>query len=121
MAHPLILLRILGAVIGLGLVVHAFLRFRSHRSRRSEFLFSSLLGIALATVAIEPNVVNVIAGMMALRDQQFGRLIALLLLSNLALWVLIISLRSSLLFSRRWISVTSSACGGSRCEPAPAS
>jgi len=44
-------------------------------------------------VAIYPDSINIIAGMMALDNRQYGRLIALLILSNMLLWFLLISQR----------------------------
>jgi len=48
----------------------------------------------LLIVAIYPDSINIIANMMALDNRQYGRIIALLIISNMLLWVLLISIRS---------------------------
>jgi glycosyltransferase involved in cell wall biosynthesis len=53
-----------------------------------------LLGSGLLLVSIYPDCINIIAGMMALDNRQYGRLIALLILSNMLLWFLAIRQRS---------------------------
>ncbi len=72
----------------------SFGRFRTHFIRRREFFLMSLFGVALITVAAVPNSINIVAGMLSLEDKALGRLIMLLVFSNLLLWVLIFGLRS---------------------------
>ena len=95
MAESLIVLRFIGGFFGAILVLWTFGRFRKHIIRRGEFLMMSLLGISLIVIALVPNSINIVAGMLSLEDKQFGRLITLLVLSNFALWILVIGLRSN--------------------------
>ncbi len=57
-------------------------------------MFTSLFGTALIIVSVMPDSINIVAGMLSLENRQFGRLITLLLLSNLMIWMLVFSLRS---------------------------
>jgi len=92
-ANSLTFLRILGIIVGLFFIAGAFARFRFHLIKRWEFVALSLLGAALSTVAIYPNTINLVAGMFALNNAQYGRLITLLLLSNFLIWILVLSIR----------------------------
>lgn len=89
----LIVIRIIGGVLGIFFAVRSFSHFRNRVIRRSEFFFLLILGIGLLVVAIYPDSINIVAGMMAMDNRQYGRLIALIILSNLLLWVLIVSQR----------------------------
>jgi hypothetical protein len=93
MADRLVLLRMVGVLFGAGLTVWAFRRYRDRIFRRREFLFMVLLGIGLIVISIQPGSVDVLAQMFALKNKQFGRLIALLILSNFLVWLLVLGLR----------------------------
>lgn len=90
----LILIRIASGIIGLFFVVRAFTSFRKRFVTRREFVLLSILGIVLVTVSIYPDSINIIAGMMALDNRQYGRLIALIIISNMFLWLLAIRQRT---------------------------
>ncbi|MFQ5560738.1 MAG: glycosyltransferase family 2 protein, partial [Nitrospinota bacterium] len=94
MENHLILFRVIGTLTGLFFLLLGFLRFREHLIRRHEFLIFSLFGVALTTVSIFPDSVNILVGMFSLENKQFGRLITLLIFSNLLLWVLVFGLRN---------------------------
>lgn len=91
--NSLILLRLLGVFIGLAIIIWSFARFRFHLIRRWEFVCVSFLGTGLTAVAIHPNLINALAGMFALQNAQYGRLITLLLLSNFLVWILVLGIR----------------------------
>ncbi len=94
MGGHLILLRFIGALFGAGLCAWSFLRFRGHAIRRHEFFLSFCLGLAFLIVSVYPNSLNTLAGMLSLSGKEYGRLILLLIISNLVMWLLILSLRS---------------------------
>lgn len=94
MNEPLVLLRVIGGALGLVIVLWAFARFRVRLIKRHEYLLLSLFGAGLLVVAVYPDSINTLAGMLSMQDRQFGRLITLLILSNMLLWVLIFNLRS---------------------------
>ncbi|MEW6443460.1 MAG: glycosyltransferase family 2 protein [bacterium] len=83
----LILIRLAGIFLGLGIAFWGFGRFRSHRIRRAEFMVLFLFGTALFTVGLYPNSISILVSMMALQGEAYGRLIALLIVSNMILWV----------------------------------
>lgn len=86
-------LRSLGAIAGLVFILWSFGRFRLHLIRRRDFFLMSLVGAALLLVAVYPDSINILAGLLSLEDKQFGRLIALLILSNVLLWFFLFGVR----------------------------
>jgi hypothetical protein len=78
-------LRILGCVIGIiGLIV-TFCVYRGVRWNKSNFVLLALLNISLITVTIHPNILNVLRDALSLHNAYRGRIIALLILSNIFL------------------------------------
>lgn len=94
MKTSLILLRIIGSGVGISLVIWAFNQFRFHHIIRRDFLLRIFLGSSLLIVSINPDSINIIADLFALREEQLGRLLTLLVISNLLVWILILGLRS---------------------------
>jgi cellulose synthase/poly-beta-1,6-N-acetylglucosamine synthase-like glycosyltransferase len=90
----LIVIRAVSGVLGVFFAVRAFIQFRRHIIRRREFLFLLILGVGILAVSLYPDSINIVAGMMAMDDRQYGRLIALIIISNMLLWLLIIGLRN---------------------------
>jgi hypothetical protein len=93
MNESLVLLRIIGGVLGFSIVLWAFVRFRTHFRKRHEFFLMFLLGASMLMVAAYPDSINILAGMLSLENRQYGRLIALLIISSMLLWLLVIGLR----------------------------
>jgi cellulose synthase/poly-beta-1,6-N-acetylglucosamine synthase-like glycosyltransferase len=90
----LIIVRLLSGLLGGVFFFRAFSQYRRHIIKRREFLFFAILGLGLVVVSIYPDSINMIAGMMALDNKQYGRLIAIIILSNMLLWLLVIGLRN---------------------------
>jgi hypothetical protein len=82
-------LRFVGLAAGCAGFLTVFLRFRHGRARRSDFLFGSILSLGLAAISLKPDLVNALRDMLALEREQFSRLIAIAIVSNLLLWVLL--------------------------------
>jgi GT2 family glycosyltransferase len=81
-------LRIAGLIIGLlGLYV-TFTIYRGPRWKRKNFLFFGLFSVCLITVSVNPDVLNLAAEMLKLEQKQRGRILALLIGSNIILWFL---------------------------------
>ena len=78
-------LRILGFIIGLLGLLATFLVYRGARWKRSNFIFLTFLNISLMTVTINPNILNVLRDAMSLQNAYRGRIIALLIISNIFL------------------------------------
>ncbi|PJB33527.1 MAG: hypothetical protein CO107_15470 [Deltaproteobacteria bacterium CG_4_9_14_3_um_filter_51_14] len=93
MNESLIGLRLAGLATGIVLLLWAFFRFRKALIARSEALLAFLFSTCLVLVSIFPASVNLAAQILALDNRQFGRIIVLLVGSNLLLWVLLFSLR----------------------------
>ncbi len=88
-------LRLLGLALGLAVGVLAWLRFRSGRARRLDFALGVLFGTALVVVSLLPSSVNLLRDMLMLEREQFSRLIAVLIVSNVGLWLLLLYTRAS--------------------------
>lgn len=88
------LLRWLGLIVGAGVLLHAFTRFRLARIRRMDFALTALFSVGLLTVAVQPDAVNLLRDMLMLEREQWSRLIAVLIASNLLLWLLVIAGRT---------------------------
>jgi hypothetical protein len=89
----LVVIRVISGLLGIFFTFWSFLQFRKRFIKRYEFLLLNILGIGLFIVAVYPDSINIIAGMMALDNRQYGRLISLLILSNMFLWILVIRQR----------------------------
>jgi hypothetical protein len=90
----LIVIRVVCGALGAFFALRAFIQFRNHIIRRREFFFLLIFGSGILVVSVYPDSINTVAGMMALDDRQYGRLIALIIISNMLLWLLIIGLRN---------------------------
>ena len=86
-------LRIFGIIISaIGLIL-CFIIYRGPNWKKGNFLFFFIFSLSLFTVSLNPNVVNILAEMLALKEDQRGRVVALLIISNIALWLLVIYYR----------------------------
>ena len=89
-------LRIFGIIVGILGILLSFRMFRGKSWNRYGFLASMVFSVGLLVISLNPAVINIIPEMLNLEDVQRGRLIALLICSNIALWFVIIYLRTSL-------------------------
>jgi len=96
MIGTLFWIRILGGMLAFMIIFWSFGQFRYHQIRRGEFSLLAVLGTGLLSVSIHPNTINVVAGILSLDRVQFGRVIAILLLSNFVLWIMILAQRARL-------------------------
>jgi hypothetical protein len=78
-------LRIFGCLIGVAGLLATFLVYRGARWNKSNFILLALLNISLITITINPNILNSLRDALALRAAYRGRILALLILSNLFL------------------------------------
>ena len=86
-------LRFLGLVIGIIGLVSIFFYFRGPRWRKSNFIIFSLFNIFLIAISIHPGILNILGSILALEQHERGRIIALLIMSNLFLWFFILYLK----------------------------
>lgn len=78
-------LRIFGCLIGVAGLLATFLIYRGARWNKSNFILLALLNISLITITVNPNILNSLRDALALRAAYRGRILALLILSNLFL------------------------------------
>lgn len=78
-------LRIAGLIIGILGLICTFLVYRGPKWKRLNFIFFSFINISLITITINPNVVNFLRDLLSLQKYQYGRIIALLIVSNIIL------------------------------------
>jgi hypothetical protein len=78
-------LRITGLIIGLIGLISTFLIYRGPKWKRINFIFFSLINISLIAITINPNVVNFLRDILALQQYQYGRILALLIITNVIL------------------------------------
>ena len=78
-------LRIFGCLIGIIGLVATFLVYRGARWNKSNFIFLALLNISLISITINPNILNVLRDALSLQTAYRGRIIALLIVSNIFL------------------------------------
>jgi hypothetical protein len=78
-------LRIFGCIIGIIGLLATFLVYRGARWNRSNFILLALLNVSLITVTINPNILNVLRDALSLHTAYRGRIIALLIVSNIFL------------------------------------
>lgn len=93
-------LRITGLVIGMMGLIITFRIYRGPRWKRKNFILFGLFSSCLILVSAAPGVLNLIAEIFKLEQRQRGRIIALLIGSNIILWFLLLYLKSSLDESR---------------------
>ena len=81
-------LRIIGLIIGLVGLVITLTIYRGPRWKRKNFIFSGIFSLCLIIVSVNPDVLNMVAEILKLERQQRGRILALLIGSNIMLWFL---------------------------------
>jgi Glycosyl transferase family 2 len=83
-------IRIFGVLLGAAILFFAFQYFRGHRWKRATFVLFALAGGGLLLVSFIPDSVNVVRDLFSLGDFEYGRLLAILIISNIATLLLAI-------------------------------
>jgi hypothetical protein len=78
-------LRIAGLAIGIIGLIFTFLFYRGPKWKRLNFIFYSVVNVSLIAISINPNIVNFLRDLLALQQYQYGRILALLIISNIVL------------------------------------
>lgn len=78
-------LRLFGFIIGCSGLILTFLVYRGSRWKRTNFVLLSFFSISLITVCLYPDVLNFIRDAFLLKNSERGRILALLILSNIFL------------------------------------
>ena len=87
-------LRLVGLIIGISGLIATFLFYRGPKWKRFNFVFFSFFNVSLIAVTINPNVVNFLRDLLSLQKYQYGRIIALLIASNIILMFFLLSTAS---------------------------
>jgi len=80
-------LRLFGLAFGIIGLIATFLLYRGPKWNRFNFIFFSLFNLSLIVVTANPDSINFLRDFLALQEHQRGRLLALLILSNIFLMV----------------------------------
>ena len=80
-------LRIAGIIIGIIGLLATFIIYRGPKWKRANFALFTFFNLSLIIVSFNPDVVNFIRDMLALKASQRGRIIALLIISSIFLFV----------------------------------
>jgi hypothetical protein len=83
-------LRIAGLIIGLVGLYITFTIYRGPRWKRKNFLIFGLFSFGLIFVSVKPDLLNLLANILQLKMEQRGRILALLIGSNIVLWFLLV-------------------------------
>ena len=78
-------LRIIGLLVGIIGLILTFIVHRGAKWNKSNFILLSLFNLILVTISINPNVLNALRDALALQESYRGRIIALLIASNIFL------------------------------------
>jgi hypothetical protein len=83
-------IRIMGVLTGLALVGIALLYFRGPRWNRMSFIISAVVALALLVVSVDPSSVNILRDVFGFGQFEYGRIVGILILSNLSTVFLVI-------------------------------
>ena len=64
-------------------LITTFIVFRGSRWNKSNFILIALFNICLITITINPNILNALRDVLSLQKAYRGRIIALLIVSNI--------------------------------------
>ncbi len=88
------ILRWTGLMTGVGLFAYVFWLGRRGRMRGLDLALGFVSSAGLAAVSVFPQLITIMRDMLALEYDQYSRLIALSIVSNVVLWVLFIASQS---------------------------
>ena len=78
-------LRLFGLLVGISGLLITFIRYRGSKWRRSNFVLFSILSLCIITASVDPNSINFVRDSLSLTQYLYGRLLALLIVSNVFL------------------------------------
>ncbi len=79
-------LRLVGVIFGLIAIVICFRRLRLYSEKRTDVWLLFAFGVVLLSVGLFPGLANFPSSMLRMGGYQWGRLLALLIFSNILLW-----------------------------------
>ncbi|UCH20407.1 MAG: glycosyltransferase [Deltaproteobacteria bacterium] len=78
-------LRVVGLIIGIVGLITTFLIYRGPKWKKLNFIFFSIFNLSLIAITINPNFANFLRDLLSLQKYQYGRILALLIASNIIL------------------------------------
>lgn len=87
-------LRWAGVIFGLIALAMCFYRLQIYSEKRTDVWLFFLFGMALLLVCLFPDLTNLPASILSMGGHQWGRLIALLIFSNILLWFIVLYQRT---------------------------
>ncbi len=87
-------LRIFGIIIGIVGLILTFFWYRGPKWKRSSFILSYMINVLVIITCINPNFVNFARDILSMQKYQYGRILALLIFSNVFLLLLIFNTKS---------------------------
>lgn len=91
-------LRIIGIILGILGFYLAFNIYRGPKWKRLNFILLGTFSLSLIIVSLNPGIVNSLANILSLHPEQRGRILALLIFSNIILWLFLFYHKSKLDF-----------------------
>lgn len=89
-------LRIIGLIIGIIGLFLTFLVYRGPKWKRFNFVFFGIFSISIILISIDPDLINNLADLFSLNQESRGRLLFLLISSNIVLWMLFLYFKTKL-------------------------
>ncbi|MBI4682364.1 MAG: DUF2304 family protein [Nitrospirae bacterium] len=89
-------IRITGLIIGTLGLLFTFMIYRGPRWKRKNFVFFGIFSLSLIITSINPDALNFVADILTMEGKQRGRILALLIGSNIILWFLLLYFQSKL-------------------------
>ena len=87
------ILRWIGLGVGAAMFLYVFFLARRGRSRGLDSIIGMLAGLGLMGISAYPDAISIVRDMLSLEKDQFSRLIAVGIISNILLWILIVRAR----------------------------
>lgn len=89
-------LRVIGLAVGIIGLYLTFKIYRGPRWRRANFIFFGIFSLSIIVVSLNPDFLNTLAAIFSLRMEQRGRILTLLIFSNIFLWFLLLYFKTKL-------------------------
>ncbi|MCJ7563453.1 MAG: glycosyltransferase family 2 protein [Candidatus Aminicenantes bacterium] len=93
-------LRIIGLVIGLFGLYLTFRIYRGPKWKKLNVILYALFSFSLIAVSLSPDILNSVTGILAMKAEYRGRLLTLLIFSNVFLWFVLLNLRTKMVYAR---------------------
>ena len=90
------ILRIVGLIVGIIGFILAFKVYRGPKWNRFNFLLFGIISFSFILISIKPDILNFLTSMLSLEQEQRGRVLTLLIFSNIILWFAFLNFKTRL-------------------------